>query len=250
MSSQGLNASEDDAEAGHEYCRRYPVAPPNFYPPDALEKMNRGDVGLFQPSNFVGQLERITNTRFQVHTREDTPDTTLLSGLPLFAHNHHFPREKGYKTAYYEIKIRKLSNDSSLAIGFVNVPIPPFRLPGWHRGALAVHSDDGNRYINDSYGGRQFTRPFREGETIGLGVRFRMGMAQAFLTRDGREDGHWMINEEVDLDDTSARRLNGGGSVVGLLGDNDLYAAVGVFGKVECDVEFGYHEWQDSTIQL
>ncbi|KAF3924028.1 hypothetical protein ABW21_db0205979 [Orbilia brochopaga] len=246
--SQSLNASEDDAEAGHEYCRQNPVYPPSFQPPDALDRIKRGEVGLFQPANFSGHLEQLSPTSFKVHTHKDTQDTTLLSGLPLFSHQAHFPREKGYKTIYYEVKIKHLNDDSSLAIGFVNVPIPPFRLPGWHRGALAVHSDDGNRYINDPYGGRKFTEPFRERETIGLGVRFRMGMAQAFLTRDGREAGNWMIDEAVDLEDS--HRENGGGSVTGLMGDNDLYAAVGVFGKAEFEVNFGYHEWQDSTIQF
>ncbi|EWC45385.1 hypothetical protein DRE_00784 [Drechslerella stenobrocha 248] len=248
MTSQGLNASEDDADAGHDYCSQYAVYPPSFQQPENLERIQRGEIGLFQPANFSGHLEAVPRTRFKVHTHKDTPDTTLLSGLPLFCRNHHYPREKGYKTIYYEIKIKKISDESSLAIGFVNVPTPPFRLPGWHRGALAVHSDDGNRYINDPYGGRKFVDPFKNDETIGLGIRFRMGMVQAFLTRDGREVGKWMVNEDTDLEDTS--RENGGGSVVGLLGDNDLYAAVGVFGKTEFEVEFGYSEWQDSTIEL
>ncbi|KAK6332375.1 hypothetical protein TWF696_003093 [Orbilia brochopaga] len=246
--SQGLNASEDDAEAGHEYCRQNPVYAPAFQPPDALDRIKRGEVGLFQPANFSGHLEQVSPTSFKVHTHKDTQDTTLLSGLPLFSHHAHAPREKGYKTIYYEVKIKHLKDDSSLAIGFVNLPTPPFRLPGWHRGSLAVHSDDGNRYINDPYGGKRFTEPFRERETIGLGIRFRMGMAQAFLTRDGREAGSWMIDEPVDLEDS--QRENGEGSVTGLMGDNDLYAAVGVFGKVEFEVDFGYHEWQDSSIQF
>ncbi|EPS36091.1 hypothetical protein H072_10512 [Dactylellina haptotyla CBS 200.50] len=247
--SQGLNASEDDAEAGHQYCRQYQVYPPAFQHPESLDRINRGEVGLFQPANFSGHLEQTSKTRYKVHTHKDTQDTTLLSGLPLYAYQHHFPREKGYKTVYYEIKIKVIHDDSSIAIGFVNVPTPPFRLPGWHRGGLAVHSDDGNRYINDPYGGRTLTDPFREGETIGLGIRFRMGMAQAFLTRNGSEvKGSWLIDEPLDAEDTN--RLNGEGSVKGLLGDNDLYAGIGVFGKVEFEVDFGYNEWQDSTIQL
>ncbi|KAK6544593.1 hypothetical protein TWF694_001281 [Orbilia ellipsospora] len=247
-SSQGLNASEDDADAGHEYCRQHGIYPPTYQSPENLDRVNRGEVGLFQPANFYGELRQESKTRFHVHSRPDTQDTTLLSGLPLFTHFQHYPREKGYKTVYYEITIRSLGRDSSVAIGFTNVPAPPFRLPGWHRGGLAVHSDDGNRYINDPYGGRKFTEPFRDGETIGLGMRFRLGMAQAFLTRNGREAGHWLIDEPTDLEDTN--RLNGDGNVKGLMGDNDLYAAVGVFGQIEIEVEFGYNEWQDSTIQL
>ncbi|KAF3165178.1 hypothetical protein TWF751_009178 [Orbilia oligospora] len=245
--SQGLNASEDDAEAGHEYCRHNPVARPTHYDPNTLDRIARGEVGLFMPGHFGGHLTPESNRRFEISTHKDTQDATLLSGLPLYSSLGHYPRDKAYKTIYYEIKIKKLHGDSSLAIGYTNVPTPPMRLPGWHRGGLAVHSDDGNRYINDPYGGKEFTHPFNEGETIGLGIRFRMGMAQAFLTRDGREVGNWMIDEPRDWEDT--QRLNGDGNITGLMGDNDLYAAIGVFGKLEFDVEFGYNEWQDSTIQ-
>ncbi|KAF3935504.1 hypothetical protein ABW19_dt0200644 [Dactylella cylindrospora] len=250
--SQGLNATEDQAEAGHDYCRRYPVYPPAQFPPETVDLIHRGEVGLFQPSNFDGHLEKITKTTYKVHTHKKTQDATLLSGLPLYSYVHDAPKEKAYKTVYYEIKIRDLGKhdgeETSLAIGFVNVPTPPFRLPGWHRGGLAIHSDDGNRYINDSYGGRKFTKPFKEGETIGLGIRFRMGMAQAFFTRDGKEVGSWMVDETIDSDDYN--RTDMGAGAKGLLGDNDLYAAIGVFGKAEFDVEFGYSEWQDSTINF
>jgi len=39
-------------------------------------------------------------------------------------------------------------------------------MPGWQRGSLAVHGDDGRKYINDSWGGKDFTSSFKEGETL------------------------------------------------------------------------------------
>lgn len=70
--------------------------------------------------------------------------------------------------------IEKLPRDTAVAVGFVGCPYPGFRLPGWNRGSLGVHSDDGRRYCNDSYGGKDFTMPFREGEVVGIGMCFRV----------------------------------------------------------------------------
>ena len=126
-------------------------------------------------------------------------------------------------------------------------------------------SDDGRRFINDSYGGREFTSPFQEGETVGIGMRFStIGGAEVFLVRNGTESGSWQVDEEVDNEDVrtphqvivlfmftvqpritcisnilsrfSTQAQFGG--VTGLNGEKDLYAAIGIFGDVEVDVIF------------
>ncbi|KAL2401508.1 hypothetical protein ABEF93_006664 [Exophiala dermatitidis] len=202
------------------------------------------------------------------------------------------PEETETKTIYFEITIHKISNaNSGVAIGFAAKPYPPWRLPGWHRASLGVHGDDGRRFVNDSWGGRDFVDPFRVGETIGVGMEFEpiplatpaplngherqfsdnsygygYGHASAsavsaipkvkttaFLTRQtqsngsrtaGRRGGHgqtqqqsessksfsWEIDEERDIRDEG---------VDGLMGEGDLYAAIGVFGGVEVEVKFG-----------
>lgn len=159
------------------------------------------------------------------------------------------------KTIYYEVRISPRNRrEVSLAMGFSAAPYPTFRLPGWHRGCLAVHGDDGSKYINDRWGGKDFIAPFRPGQTLGIGMTFAArdldappsyGPAQTteqvpidveiFFTRDGKRDGGWDLHEEGDAEQDLP--------VTGLEGFNDLYAAVGTFENVEFEIVFNHKEW-------
>ena len=124
-------------------------------------------------------------------------------------------------------------------------------MPGWERGSLAVHGDDGRRYVNDTWGGKDFTLPFQVGDTVGLGMSFSFldtppeyGApphtstsldVQIFSTRNGQKGESWNLHEELD----SSKDLG----VDGLDGHFDLYGAVGTFGGVEFDVSFNSCHW-------
>jgi hypothetical protein len=146
------------------------------------------------------------------------------------------------------------SHEISLALGFLAQPYPPFRLPGWERASLGVHGDDGHRYVNDKWGGRDFTRPFKRGETIGIGMTFARKAnvmdrppaygepsaadqmdVEVFFTRDGKREGGWDIHEELDAQEDLP--------ITGLEGAHDLYAAVGTFDAVEFEVRFAVEDW-------
>jgi len=142
---------------------------------------------------------------------------------------------------------RQAEIDSGLALGFVAPPYPGFRLPGWQRGSVAVHGDDGRRYVANTGGGVDFVRPFRVGETLGIGMTFAVphrpppyGLegyrldVQVFFTRDGRSVGGWDLHEERDLEDHD---------VAGLEGECDLFPAVGVFGGCDFEVKFLERDW-------
>lgn len=142
--------------------------------------------------------------------------------------------------------------DAGIAIGYFAPPYLGWRLPGWQRGSLAVHGDDGRRYVNDTFGGVDFTTAFKAGETVGIGMTWKPQMADApptygaarqsplavdvFFTRNGRRDGGWNLHEEMD-----AERIEGG--TIGLDGDYDVFAAIGVFGAVELEVRFNPQDW-------
>ena len=164
--------------------------------------------------------------------------------------------ERG-KTIYFEVKIktfhrRPFGGDASgFSLGFVAQPYPSWRSPGWDRASLGVFSDDGCRFVNDNLGGKEFTSAFRTGETVGLGMRFDLPAAAAaagaaagsqeikpnvrvFFTRNGAEAGGWDLHEQLDSEAEG---------VYGLEGDFDLYAAVGVFGGVDVEVQFDRKKW-------
>ena len=69
--------------------------------------------------------------------------------------------------------------ENGIAIGYCAKPYPSWRLPGWERASLGVHGDDGRRFVNDTWGGKDFTTKFVEGETVGIGMEFDVRVADA-----------------------------------------------------------------------
>jgi len=166
--------------------------------------------------------------------KKKCPDSTILSQVPLYLARYHHPSAANPVVVIgYDLFIAglPLDGDSVVAMGFACAPYPQYRLPGWHRGSLAIHSDDGRRYCNDGYGGIEFTRPFSQGDQLTLALVMRwvtapggVGMVQSevIFIRDGRREGGWMVREEVE-----PGRLD---PKIGLLGERDIFAAVGVTG--------------------
>ena len=190
-------------------------------------------------------------------SKAGSKDSCLLTSFPMYFACADSPLStEASKTVYFEIKIRSLrrgrgNDESSIAIGYCNIPYPTWRMPGWERGSLGVHGDDGRKYVNDSFGGKDFTSAFKVGETVGLGMTFSIAdssatsaqratpgtrmKAKVFLTRDGREAGSWDLHEELDA--------NNDLGVEGLEGDFDLCGAVGIFGGIDFDVFFNRKDW-------
>jgi len=193
--------------------------------------------------------------RWRGSTKAGARDSILLTGLPLYFAKEDSPLMTEIpKTIYFEIQITSLgrgggNDECAIAVGFAAQPYPPWRMPGWERASLGVHSDDGRRYVNDTWGGKDFTTPFKEGETIGLGMTFSIPTnppqyghqgathsIEVFMTRNGKQEGRWDIHEERDRDKD--------GGIEGLTGDFDLYGAIGVFGGVEFEACFERGGWQ------
>lgn len=229
---------------------------PITFPEAALEAVIEGQVNVIKPRSYQGILERPRPGVWAGKSKSSCPDSCITSTIPLYSVMAHSPTRTGRsKTIYYEVRIPKRNRkEVSLAMGFAAAPYPTFRLPGWHRGCLAVHGDDGSKYINDRWGGKDFTQPFRPGETLGIGMTFAerypnappsYGPPQAeaaspidveiFLTRDGIKAGSWNLHEEGDAVEDLP--------VTGLEGFNDIYAAVGPFESVEFEIVFNPVEW-------
>ncbi|KAK2627408.1 hypothetical protein QTJ16_003374 [Diplocarpon rosae] len=252
------NATEEQAELGEIWCTHNPMTSPTTFPKGALEAIEKGEIGVIRPRDYKGDLERRRTGVWAGKTKANSPDSCIASTIPLYSVMAHSPlRTSVEKTIYYEVRINARNRrEVSLAMGFGAVPYPTFRLPGWHRGCLAVHGDDGSKYINDRWGGKDFTQPFKAGETLGLGMTFRARDMQAppsydyapaqtlsknsidveiFFTRNGRKENSWNLHEEGDAQEDLP--------VTGLEGFNDLYAMVGTFENVEFEIIFKGGEW-------
>ncbi|KAL7620844.1 hypothetical protein AAE478_009842 [Parahypoxylon ruwenzoriense] len=268
--SPANNATEEDCEAGERWCAQYPMyqpLPPQG--PGVLDAIRAGNIAVYAPPFFRGELAQTGRGVWRARSEKGAGDTCLATYPPLYhvaAHSPLLPGAAGgrkKKTIYYEVRILdegsggsssgrrrgegKKEEEVTLALGFVAPPYPAFRLPGWHRGSVGVHGDDGHRYVNDRWGGKTFTRPFRRGETLGLGMDIFSSSSsgsgsagggidvEVFLTRDGVESGRWDLHEETDREQDLP--------VTGLEGYHDLCAAVGVFDEVAFEVVFAPERW-------
>ena len=233
--SPASNAPGDLADAGNAFCFSNPLSPPQRFTSFALEQIDVGTMPLAPaPPSFQGT---VTNSEFPPHlprvatAKGGCPDACLISALPLYAAGYHHPSNTGKpKSIFFEISLDKLPlSGAAVAIGFAACPYPSFRLPGWNRGSLGVHSDDGRRYCNDAYGGKDFVAPWSQGQVVGIGMRFPDGkdpcggQREIWFERGGLREGGWRLDEEVDAELDRDPRL-------GLEGGHDVYAAIGIWG--------------------
>jgi hypothetical protein len=252
--SPAANADYDDAARAHAWCRQNPLWRAQDHDGGLIERIQAGDLRLTCPPNTTDVTQyQPSMGRSYVRTSEGISDTIMLSDIPIYAANAQSPMSTGRPTTlYFELHVMAMGDrygtgknvESGIAIGFAAAPYPAWRLPGWHRGSLGVHGDDGRRYVDNSYGGFEFTSPFKKGEVVGIGMTFHPPIhgdrvstrCQVFFTRNGKQDGSWDLHEERAVDADA-------GDIVGLEGDHDLLAAVGVFGCVEFETVFNEQEW-------
>lgn len=251
------NANRTDADRAHDWCKLNPLVKPHQPSSAQVASVMNGTVRLLEPRQYNGGLYMVNTGVWKGSTGAGSKDASLISSAPLFFAVSDSPLNTGMaKTIYFEMKVHSFgrgrnTDESSIAIGFCGMPYPTWRMPGWERGSVAVHGDDGRRYVNDTWGGKDFTSLFRPGDTVGLGMSFSMlesppayGASalnttslkvEVFFTRNGTKDGSWDLHEELDADNDLG--------VVGLDGQYDLYGVLGTFGAVEFDVFFNSRDW-------
>ncbi|RPB13677.1 hypothetical protein P167DRAFT_469817, partial [Morchella conica CCBAS932] len=229
--SPAFNSTRALSDAGHRFTTLNPLFPPERFPYALLSSIPTHPAPLSlspPPRHFRGSISAV-NGGVLVEAN-GTEDACLTSAAPLFAAGYHHPANTRRGRVFgYEVMVLGLPSEAALvAVGFAAKPYPAFRLPGWHRGSLGVHSDDGRRYCNDDHGGKDFGPPFRAGERIGISMRFPIDTGgrgiEIFVTRDGKPAGGWRLYEEMDSQ-------RGKDPTEGLDGSRDIYAAIGVWGS-------------------
>lgn len=173
--SPAANATEEQSEAGEAWCRSYPLSPPTdlqgagadpgLLRAGLVPRLIAPPAGVFGKGSTLAESGGPGSGTWTVRTDRRAGDCCLI-GYP---HAYLVQRDsplatRRAKTVYFECKVgTQLGEDAGLAVGFQALPYPPFRMPGWHRGSLAVHGDDGHKYVNDRWGGKDFTGPFAKG---------------------------------------------------------------------------------------
>ncbi|KAF7299905.1 Endosome protein [Mycena chlorophos] len=165
-------------------------------------------------------------------------DACFMSNLPVIPGRYAGANKRG---AYFEVTIRELLGDATIALGMQCLPYPPHRLPGWHRRSAALHLDDRRLYFEDSEGGTDYLNPHtraphvpqvQAGDTIGCGYEYKTStsVGRMFFTFNGRQ----LPTAFPAIFD--AMRLEGQ--------ETDVFAVVGVTnGPCAFEVNFGVREF-------
>jgi len=265
QSSPTSNSTEDEAMRAKNWCLRARLYDPAPLSEQVLQNLDRGEIYLNGNPDFQGTVKRVGPGVMNCKSSSSSRDACLISDIPLYAVDCHSPFhiESGTKTIYFEVRVQgKRGDPINVGLGFVARPYPTFRLPGWNRASCGVHGDDGHKYVNDMWGGRDFTQPFKSGDTLGIGMRFKLLGAKGprmprpdeiaffsggkpagnrpidveiFFTRNGKMDGRWNLHESTDaIEDLP---------VIGLEGGHDLMASVGSFEAAEFEAVFKEKDW-------
>ncbi|OCH91645.1 hypothetical protein OBBRIDRAFT_792119 [Obba rivulosa] len=222
-------ATDDEYYEAERFCRENPVAEPRLLPSNIIDAIQEQGCRLWT-------LERPRSTRFRgsvqdvgeksgpavVEVRTDAKCTSvcLFSNLPLMAGQYEPAR--GKSGVYYEISVHRMDNGGIIAIGTACRPYPDWRFPGWQRLSAGVHLDDFRKFFEDPTGGRDcigMPERISPGDTIGCGYDF--STSSVFFTYNG-----------VRLPDAFT-------GVYLPRHAQDVYAAIGVEGPTEFEVNFG-----------
>ena len=141
------NADPNEADRAHDWCMHNRLVFPHQPTSAQVAAVANGDVRLMKPREYRGDLLMPGTGSWRGSTRAGMKDACLLTSSPLYFALADSPVHTGRsKTIYFEVEILSTgyagrNNESTIALGFCAMPYPTFRLPGWERGSLAVHSD-------------------------------------------------------------------------------------------------------------
>ncbi|GBE83243.1 hypothetical protein SCP_0502910 [Sparassis crispa] len=219
-------ATKDEYEAALDFCARNAPEPPRLLPSHIVDRIDAEGCRTWtlqwpRSPRFVGNTQNSSekggSSVVKVVTEKSCMDVCLLSDLPLLAGLYDIQGKSG---VYYEILIHKM--DGIIAVGTTCRPHPEWRLPGWDRLNVGLHLDDFRKFFEDPYGVRDYTDRLKHitpGDTIGCGYQF--SNSGVFFTHNG-----------VRLRDAFT-------GVYLPRAQHDVYAAIGVEGANNFDVNFG-----------
>jgi hypothetical protein len=190
---EATNISLRDAE---NFSIQYP--PNEILPtPEEIENIIIQDgykAWKFKPEDILTKRVSISNDGRTVELykrKRDSKydDMMIQTNFPFFIPDIHAVNSEEIELEilhYFEIiLLRKLSKDTTVAIGITTKPYPYFRLPGWNKNSVGYHSDDGRKFWNDEFGGRDYGPEWGElGDVIGCGYKPKTG--EVFFTKNGK----------------------------------------------------------------
>jgi len=259
------DAPEDDCAAGEQFCSENAVYPPRMLPSHQIDEIEEKRANVWrikepQKPRWSGlnSFPTLNQPRWSgnispkssgsaVATSCHCQSVCLLSNLPLIGYYYdRSGRSEG--GVYYEMKVIKMAG--VISIGTTCQPYPTWwRHPGWDRLSYALHLDDYRIFCGPN-GGSNYEPLFsngseREGCTFGCGFDFKdRGI---FFTYEGTRlpDAFRGIYPGVYRTNSSPNE----DSMISSEGTYDVYAAIGVEGESNFEVNFGGQKflWEEGN---
>ena len=141
------NADANEADRAHDWCKINPLVFPHQPTLAQTTAVSNGEIRLIKPQEYKGDLLMPSVGSWKGSTKARMKDACLVTSLPLYFASADSPVHTGHsKTMYFEVEIQSVdyigrNDESTIALGFCAMPYPTWRLPGWERASLGVHSD-------------------------------------------------------------------------------------------------------------
>jgi hypothetical protein len=145
----------DEGNRAYNWCNANPLWPPYNIAPSTHAAIQNAQLALLRAPSFVGDIMPQPQAgHWKVRTNAKCRDSSILTNLPMYSALVDTPlRAQRPKTIYFELKVTGIGRggfsleeaEAGIAVGFIAPPYPTFRLPGWQRGSLGVHGDDGRK---------------------------------------------------------------------------------------------------------
>ena len=154
--------------------------------------------------------------------QSDSDGGLALSASPVTPYNH-----------YFELEIVDSGDKGYVAIGIARLDYPKYRHPGWSKGSVAYHADDGKLFHGEGIG-QVFGPSCHQGDRMGCGVKF--------LDDDEEEEEEEDDDDDDDiLDAREGQRVevyftrNGKkvGQTVAKVPDGGFYPIIGMLSRGE-----------------
>ncbi|TPX32961.1 hypothetical protein SmJEL517_g03994 [Synchytrium microbalum] len=183
------NTTEAAFLAGVRFEKDHPPPPSGPVPNHTIVELKR--VGMRDAWQFMPEAGSGINVNLSRITFNVQGDRSVLSRLPLY----YRPKGEEVPFYYYEVTIAELQyapTTTVVSVGLATSLYPSFRLVGWNKHSVGYHSDDGRRFVDDPYGGKDFGPPFTKGDTIGCG--YDHSRMTIFFTKNGEMIGDCVGN--------------------------------------------------------
>ena len=121
---------------------------------------------------------------------------------------------------YFEMEILSAGKEGWLALGLAKATYPLHRHPGWNKGSVGYHADNGHLYKEKGHG-EPFGPTCTEGDVMGCGIHFSPNAVD--VPQDSGNDSDSEYDHSSDLDDLYGYEESDEDDLIDYDSDEDIF---------------------------